>query len=204
MTIHFHENDLTHPLSNHQAIAIDTETMGLNLLRDRLCMVQLSTGDGEAHLIRFTPDTNFEAPNLRAILEDPETLKLFHYARFDVAALYYNFGMLQGPLYCTKIASKLARTYTDKHGLKDLCSQLLGIELDKTNQTSDWGQADISEAQQKYAANDVLYLHALKEKLDLLLTREDRFELAHECFDFIYTVAQMDLMQFNVNSLLSH
>ncbi len=174
------------------SVAVDTETAGLNLWRDRLCLVQLSAGDGVAHLVKFDGNDT-AAPRLKALLADPKVLKLFHYARFDVAVLQNNLGVISKPLYCTKIASKLARTYTDRHGLKDLCRDLLGVDLSKQKQMSDWGAKKLSREQLKYAASDVLFLHDLKARLDEMLARDGRTELAQACFDFIPTRVTLDL-----------
>lgn len=184
------------------SVAVDTETMGLNLHRDRLCVVQLSDGKGNAWLIQLTPDT--DCVNLKKILTDPDLLKIFHYARFDVAKIYADLGVWTTPVYCTKIASKLCRTSAPHHGLKALCQDLLNITLCKEQQTSDWGSDVLTAEQQKYAANDVLYLHDLKEKLDKLLQREGRAELAQCCFDFMKTRAMLDLLDFNMPDVFEH
>ncbi len=185
------------------AVAIDTETMGLNPQRDRLCLVQLSTGDGNAHLIRFAPGT-YECPNLKRLLGDPSVLKLFHFARFDVAVIKRYLGVVAAPLYCTKIASRLVRTYTDRHGLKDLCQELLGKDLSKEQQSSDWGAEDLTSEQLKYAANDVLYLHELKARLDTMLAREGRTGLAQACFDFVPVRAELDLQGWHDLDIFAH
>jgi ribonuclease D len=192
MSITVHEQDLPGGLSLGPAVAVDTESMGLNLHRDRLCLVQLSGGDRTCHMVRFRR-RSYEAPNLVHLLTDPQVEKLFHYARFDVAALRRFLGVTCRPVYCTKIASKLARTYTDRHGLKDLCQDLLGVELSKQMQSSDWGAERLSEAQLAYAANDVLHLHALRERLDAMLAREGRLELASACFEFLPQRVELDL-----------
>ncbi len=192
MTVSLHENDLPPGLDLGRVIAVDSETMGLDPRRDRLCVVQLSAGDGTAHLVRLARGVA-AAPRLAAQLADPARLKLFHYARFDVAVLRHHLGILATPLFCTKIASRLVRTYTDRHGLKDLCRELLGIDLAKTEQSSDWGADALSEAQQRYAAQDVLHLHALKERLEAMLRREERLALAQACFDFVPTRVALDL-----------
>jgi ribonuclease D len=184
-------------------VAVDSETMGLNPGRDRLCVVQLSAGDGAAHLVQFAPG-DYAAPNLRRLLGDPARLKLFHYARFDVAVIRRHLGVLCRPVYCTKIASKLARTYTDRHGLKDLVREVLGIELDKTEQSSDWGAASLSETQQRYAARDVLHLHALRSRLDAMLAREERTALAQACFDFLPVRAELDLAGWPDQDIFAH
>ena len=193
MTIHLHQNDLPDNLDLGPIVAIDTETMGLNPARDRLCLVQLSSGDGVAHLVQIDKGQT-SAPNLESMLTDPAVLKLFHFGRFDIAALQAAFGVTTAPVYCTKIASKLIRTFTDRHGLKYLLQELLNIDISKQQQTSDWGAGDLTDAQQEYAASDVLYLHRLKAELDARLAREDRVELAQSCFDFLPTRAQLDLL----------
>lgn len=203
MNIHFHKNDLEFALDCTNGVAIDTEAMGLNNHRDRLCLVQISTGDGTCHLVQIEKGQT-SAPRLQKILNDPKILKIFHYARFDVGLLKHTLGVTCAPLYCTKIASKLSRTYTGSHGLKDLCWHLLGVELSKESQESDWGQPDLTEAQLKYAATDVLYLHQLKAKLDTMLARENRSDLAQKCFDFIPTCTDLELHHFAPNSLFSH
>lgn len=203
MSISVHRGDLPAGLALGEAIAVDTETMGLNLARDRLCVVQLSAGDGTAHLVQFAPEIG-AAPNLCALLADPGRLKLFHYARFDLAVIRRHLGVLCRPIYCTKVASKLARTYTDRHGLKELCRELLGIELDKTEQSSDWGTAELSEAQRRYAAKDVLHLHALRARLDAMLTREGRQALAQACFDFLPSRAELDLAGWADQDIFAH
>lgn len=192
MPIELHDGDLPAGLFWGNSVAIDTETMGLNPHRDRLCVVQLSAGDGTAHLVQFRPGAD-KAPNLCALLADPGVTKLFHFGRFDLAILYKTFGVVCAPVYCTKIASKLIRTYTDRHGLKDLCRDLLGVELSKQQQTSDWGAVELTPEQMRYAASDVLHLHALREKLNVLLAREGRAELAENCFRFLPTRALLDL-----------
>lgn len=191
MTITLHLHDLPDSVEIKSSIAVDTECMGLNLNRDRLCLLQLSTGDGNAHLVQF--NNNFEAPNLKRILTDPAILKIFHYARFDIAAIQKYLGVMTTPIYCTKIASRLTRTFVERHGLKDLCRDILGIEISKQQQSSDWGALELSEAQKLYAATDVLHLHALKDKLDSILEREGRTQLAQDCIDFLPTRARLDL-----------
>lgn len=193
VSIVLHERDLPDGTALGPVVAVDTETMGLRPGRDRLCLVQLYGGDGTCHLVRFSGRHQGGAPNLCRLLTDPATEKLFHFARFDVAALRHHLGVICRPVYCTKIASKLARTYTDRHGLKDLCRELLGIELAKEMQSSDWGAPDLSEAQLSYAANDVLHLHRLRERLDAMLRREGRAELARACFEFLPERAELDL-----------
>lgn len=184
-------------------MAIDTETMGLRPNRDRLCLVQLSSGDGSAHLIRFA-SARYDCPNLRRLLSDPAVLKLFHFARFDIAMMQHHLGVVTRPVYCTKLASKLVRTYTDRHGLKDLVKDLANVELSKQQQTSDWGAADLSEAQLNYAASDVLYLHQVKARLDEMLEREGRKELAQACFDFLPTKASLDLLGWDEEDIFAH
>lgn len=203
MAIHFHEGDLPDGLSFGDSVAVDSETMGLNPHRDRLCIVQLSAGDGEAHLVRFRQG-EYAAPNLKKLMTNPDVLKIFHFARFDVAVMKHYLGVDTYPLYCTKIASKLVRTYTDRHGLKDLCAELAGISLDKQQQSSDWGADEISEAQMRYAASDVLHLHILKERLDDMLAREGRTEAAAAAFRFLPTRADMDLAGFDALDIFSH
>lgn len=193
MTIHLYQNDLPDGLDLGPVVAIDTETMGLDPRRDRLCLVQLSSGDGDAHLVQIAKGQT-AAPNLTRMLADPAVVKLFHFGRFDIAALEQAFGVRTAPVYCTKIASKLVRTFTDRHGLKYLLAELVGVDISKQQQTSDWGAPDLSEAQKEYAASDVLYLHRLKEALDARLAREGRTELAQACFDFLPTRAHLDLM----------
>lgn len=184
-------------------IAVDSETMGLNPLRDRLCVVQVSAGDGDAHLVRFMPGV-YNAPNLKAQLADPTRLKLLHFARFDIAAVQQYLGVVMAPVYCTKIASKLVRTYTDRHGLKDLCRELIGVELDKQQQSSDWGAKDISDAQKAYAASDVLYLHRLKGVLDHMLEREGRMAAAEAAFGYLPARAALDLAGFEATDIFAH
>ena len=192
MSITLHKNDLPDDLDLGKVVAIDTETLGLNPKRDRLCLVQLSNGDGNAHLVQMT-DSTFDAPNLKKLVADESVQKLFHFARFDVAILKYSLGVECPNVYCTKIASKLVRTYTDKHSLRHLCRELIGVELNKQHQSSDWGAEDLSSEQLSYAANDVYYLHQLKKKLDAMLEREGRTALAQSCFDFVTTRADLDL-----------
>lgn len=193
--IKLHKGDLPAGLTFPNGIAIDTETMGLNPHRDRLCLVQLSGGDGTAHLVKFD-GKSYDAPNLKALLADQKTLKIFHFARFDVAVLEHYLGVVTSPIYCTKIASKLARTYTDRHGLKDLVGEILGIEISKQQQSSDWGAAELSDSQRSYAANDVLHLHALKTRLDEMLARTGRQDLAKAAFGFLPIRAKLDLLGF--------
>jgi ribonuclease D len=193
MTVTLHKGDLPPDLDFGASVAIDTETMGLIPRRDRLCVVQLSSGDGSAHLVQFAKGP-YSAPNLCRLLTDPAVLKIFHYGRFDIATLLTHLSVLTEPVYCTKIASKLIRTYTDRHGLRDLCRELLGVDLCKQQQISDWGQAELSPEQRVYAASDVLHLHRLKAVLDSLLEREDRAQIAQACFQFLPTRARLDLM----------
>jgi ribonuclease D len=201
--IRIHRGDLPSGLSFPSGVAIDTETMGLNPHRDRLCLVQLSSGDGTAHLVKFD-GPSYDAPNLKALLADPKILKIFHFARFDVAMLKHHLGVDTAPIYCTKIASKLARTYTDRHGLKDLVGELLGIELSKQQQSSDWGAAELSDSQKSYAASDVLHLHAVKAKLDAMLEREGRANFAKAAFGFLPTRAGLDLAGFEQDDIFAH
>ena len=203
MTIRFHEGDLPADVSFGVSVAIDTETMGLHPHRDRLCVVQLSRGDGSADVVRIARGQT-RAPRLEALLADPNIVKIFHFARFDIAALYNRFGVMTSPVYCTKIASKLARTYTDRHGLKDLLRELLGVEISKQQQSSDWGADTLSDAQLNYAASDVLHLHAVREKLELMLAREGRAEVAASCFGFLPTRAKLDLMGWPETDIFSH
>lgn len=193
--IHVHEGDIPASVSFGSSVAVDSETLGLKPHRDRLCVVQLSAGDGSAHLVQLS-QTGYDAPNLKALMADPGVLKIFHYARFDVAVIKHYLGVDTQPIYCTKIASKLSRTYTDRHGLKDITSELLGIELSKQQQSSDWAAAKLSQQQQAYAASDVLHLHELKERLDAMLEREGRTHLAQAAFDFLPTRASLDLAGF--------
>jgi len=203
MTVTLYRGDLPDGLSFGSSVAIDTETMGLRPGRDRLCLVQLSAGDGSAHLVQIAQGQT-DAPNLKALLADPAVLKLFHFARFDLAALYNGLGVMTTPVYCTKIASKLVRTYTDRHGLKELCRELLGVDMSKQQQSSDWGAEDLSEAQRLYAASDVLYLHELKAKLDVMLAREGRADLARSCFEFLPTRARLDLAGWSEEDIFAH
>ena len=203
MSHQLHHGDLPDGIAFGPAVAIDTEAMGLNPHRDRLCLVQLSSGDGNAHLVQFAPD-NYEAPRLKRLLADPTVLKLFHFARFDIAILYHYLGVMAHPIYCTKIASRLARTFTDRHGLRDLCKDLLGVDLSKQQQSSDWGAAALSEEQLRYAASDVLHLHALRARLDTMLAREGRTELARSCFDFLPARALLDLAGWAEQDIFAH
>ena len=203
MTITLHKGDLPDGLDLGPIVAIDTETMGLNPHRDRLCLVQLSSGDGNAHLVQIGLGQK-SAPDLARLLTDPKVLKLFHFARFDIAALYHGLGALTAPVYCTKIASKLVRTFTDRHGLKDLVKELVGVEISKQQQSSDWGSGELSEAQMAYAASDVLYLHAMKTRLDAMLAREGRTELAQACYDFLPSRALLDLSGWPEVDIFAH
>jgi ribonuclease D len=205
MTVHFHEEDLPADLVFAEGpIAVDTETLGLITHRDRLCVVQLSDGHGDEHLVRFAPGSAYDAPNLKALLGDPERLKLFHYARFDLAAIYFYLGVMAAPVFCTKIASKLTRTYTDRHGLKNLVSELLVADISKAQQLSDWGAPELNEAQREYAASDVRYLHRLREVLEERLAREQRTDIAQACFDFLPTRARLDLAGWPDRDIFSH
>ena len=203
MTIYLHQQDLPDGIDLGNSIAIDTETRGLNIQRDRLCLVQVSSGDGDAHLIQFD-GTSWDAPNLTRQLGDNNRLKIMQYARFDMAVVKHYLGAEMTNVYCTKIASKLVRTYTDRHGLANLCRELLGIELSKQQQSSDWANPDLSTAQKNYAASDVLYLHQLKESLDAMLIRENRMHLAENCFQFLPTRADLDIMGFEPMDMFSH
>jgi ribonuclease D len=203
LTVHAHEGDLPDGLDLGPVVAIDTETMGLNPHRDRLCVVQLSSGDGNAHIVRI-PQEATRAPNLERMLADPQVLKLFHFGRFDIAVMAHRFGVLARPVWCTKIASKLVRTYTDRHGLKNLCQELLGVDLSKQQQSSDWGAERLSQAQLDYAASDVLYLHQLKAELERRLDREGRAQLAARCFDFLPDRAMLDLAGWPEEDIFAH
>ena len=203
MANHLYKRDLPDGLDLGPVVAIDCETMGLIPHRDRLCLVQMSSGDGDAHLVQIDPDQG-EAPNLCAMLADPNVLKLFHFGRFDIAVLLHRFGVLTAPVYCTKIASKLGRTYTDRHGLKNLLQEMLGIDISKHQQSSDWGADTLSDAQLDYAASDVLYLHALKAKMDERLTREGRADLAQACFRFLPARAELDLRGWPDTDIFAH
>ena len=203
MTNHVYKGDLPVNLDLGSVVAIDCETMGLNPKRDRLCVVQLSSGDGNAHLVQVNKGQT-SAPNLCRMLEDPNVLKLFHFGRFDIAAMFEAFGALTAPVYCTKIASRLIRTYTDRHGLKNLLQELLAIDISKQQQSSDWGAKRLSKAQIEYAASDVLYLHQLRESLNQMLIREGRMEVAKSCFDFLPTRAQLDLAGWPDTDIFAH
>ena len=203
MATHLYQNDLPDSVDLGPVVAIDCETMGLNPHRDRLCVVQMSGGDGDAHLVQISKDQT-EAPNLTSMLTNPDVLKLFHYGRFDIAALYHRFGALTAPVYCTKIASRLVRTYTDRHGLKNLTQDLLGQDISKQQQMSDWGADTLSRAQMDYAASDVLHLHRLRDVLNDRLTREGRSEIAQACFDFLPTRARLDIIGWPDTDIFSH
>ena len=203
MTIRLHKGDLPDLARYSTSVAIDTETLGLNLKRDRLCVVQLSPGDGTADVVQIAKGQT-SAPNLERLLSDPQVTKIFHFGRFDIAQLSNAFGVAIGPVYCTKIASKLCRTYTDRHGLKDLVRELLGVDLSKQQQSSDWAAETLSDAQLAYAASDVLYLHGLREKLDMMLTREGRMDIAEACFRFLPERARLDLLGWNDQDIFSH
>ena len=200
--ITLHKGDLPAGMDFGPVVAIDTEAMGLNPQRDHLTLVQLSAGDGTAHLVQLTRD--YDCPNLKALLTDPKTVKLFHFARFDIAMMRKWLGVSCAPVWCTKIASRLARTYTDRHGLKDVAREVAGVELSKTQQSSDWGAADLSDAQMQYAASDVLYLHQIKEGLEAMLVREGRLGLAQACFDFLPVRAQLDLEGWAGEDIFAH
>ncbi|MFZ4167026.1 ribonuclease D [Brevundimonas sp. NPDC058933] len=203
MTVYLHEGDLPDGLDLGPEVAIDSETMGLRFRRDPLCVVQLSSGDGDAHVVRLgRPD--YDCPNLKRLLADPKVLKLFHFGRFDIGMFDLHLGVETRPVYCTKIASKLARTYTDRHGLKDVARELAGVDMSKAQQSSDWGAAVLSQAQLDYAASDVLYLHAIKARLDVMLEREGRAELARACFDFLPTRSRLDLAGWDEVDIFAH
>jgi ribonuclease D len=204
MTVHFHEEDLPEGVLGDGTIAVDTETMGLITPRDRLCLVQISDGGPDEHLVRFGPDSTYDAPNLKAVLADPNRVKLYHFGRFDLAAIEYYLGVMAAPVFCTKIASKLVRTYTDRHGLKNLVEELLGENISKHQQSSDWGGPVLSEAQRDYAASDVRYLHRLRDELEKRLTREGRREMAQACFDFLPTRARLDIAGWPEHDIFSH
>jgi ribonuclease D len=207
-TIHLHRHDLPEGLSLGPLVAVDTETMGLNPYRDRLCLVQLSAGDGHAHLVQLVPEAlgghGFDCPRLVHLMADPAVVKLMHFARFDVAVLQYSLGITVAPVRCTKIAARLVRTFTDRHGLKDLCKELLGVDLSKQQQTSDWGAVELTAEQLAYAASDVMYLHALWTRLEALLIREGRLELAKACFGFLPTRCRLDLLGYEQPDIFSH
>jgi len=204
MAVHFHEEDLPEGVLGPGPIAVDTETMGLQLGRDRLCVVQLSDGRGDEHLVRFGVNSRYEAPQLKAVLEDPQRLKIYHFARFDLASIRAYLGVMPAPVYCTKTASRLVRTYTDRHGLKDLVRELLGQEISKQQQSSDWGASELSDAQKDYAASDVRYLHAMMDILNERLEREGRMPLARACFDFLPHRALLDLAGWADEDIFAH
>ena len=203
MANYLYKNDLPDGLDLGSVVAIDCETMGLNPHRDRLCLIQMSGGDGNCHLVQVEMGQT-EAPNLCKMLEDPNVLKLFHFGRFDIAAMYHAFGALAAPVYCTKIASKMVRTFTDRHGLKQLLQEVVSVDISKQQQQSDWGAADLTDAQLDYAASDVLHLHKLKTELDIRLARENRTELAQSCFDFLPTRAKLDLLGWTDPDIFAH
>ncbi|QNL20083.1 ribonuclease D [Hyphobacterium sp. CCMP332] len=203
MTIHFHKGDLAAGIDFGAAVAVDTETLGLSLVRDPLCVVQLSTGDGEAHVIQMDR-SSYDCPNLKALLSDPKVTKILHFARFDVAMIKRDLGVTLSPVFCTKIASKLCRTYTDRHGLKDVTRELLNVDMSKQQQSSDWGAAELSQAQLDYAASDVLHLHALRDRLTAMLEREGRMEMARACFDFLPTRADLDIAGWDETDIFAH
>ena len=204
MAVHFHEEDLPEGVLAPGSVAVDTETMGLITPRDRLCLVQISDGQGDEHLVRFANGSAYDAPNLKAVLADPARVKLYHFARFDLAAIEHYLGVIAAPVFCTKIASKLTRTYTDRHGLKNLLEELLGETISKQQQSSDWGAPELSDAQKDYAAADVRYLHRLREVLIPRLEREGRLELAQACFDFLPARARLDIAGWADKDIFSH
>jgi len=204
MTVYLHQEDLPEGVLAPGPVAVDTETMGLVTPRDRLCLVQISDGGGDEHLVRFAAGSDYAAPNLRAVLADPERIKLYHFARFDLAAIKHYLGVVAAPVYCTKTASRLIRTYTDRHGLKELVRELLGQEVSKQQQSSDWGAAELSDAQKDYAASDVRYLHAMRTILDERLVREGRMALAQACFDFLPARAELDLAGWPEIDIFAH
>ena len=204
MAVHFHEEDLPAGVLAPGPVAVDTETMGLVTPRDRLCLVQISDGQGDEHLVRFANGSRYDAPNLKAVLADPARLKLFHFARFDLAAIEHYLGVTAAPVFCTKIASKLTRTYTDRHGLKNLVNELLGLDISKQQQSSDWGAPELNEAQRDYAASDVRFLHRLRDVLSERLEREGRMPLAQACFDFLPARARLDLAGWGDHDIFSH
>ncbi len=203
MTNYLYQEDLPENINLGQIIAVDTETMGLKPYRDRLCLVQISSGDGNAHVIQIS-NSQISAPNLCKLLLDPGVLKIFHFGRFDIAVLFHKFNILCKPVYCTKIASKLVRTFTDRHGLKNLLQDLMAIDISKQQQTSDWGSKTLTDAQIEYAASDVLYLHELKSQLDIMLKRENREEIAQACFEFLPKRAQLDILGWQDNDIFAH
>jgi len=203
MTVYLHEGDLPDGLSFGSSVAVDSETLGLRFRRDPLCVVQLSAGDGDAHVVRLNRPT-YDCPNLKALMADPDVLKIFHFGRFDIAMIQLHLGIETGPVYCTKIASKLARTYTDRHGLKDVAREMAGVDMSKAQQSSDWGAAELTQAQLDYAASDVLHLHAIRARLDLMLEREGRTALAQACFDFLPIRARLDLEGWEDIDIFAH
>jgi len=203
VTIHFYQDDIPSELDFGASIAIDTETQGLNLQRDRLCLIQLSSGNGDAHLVQFEKK-KYNAPNLRKLLSDKKTLKIFHFARFDLAAIKMYLEIQCAPVFCTRISSRLTRTYTDKHGLKDICSELIGVEISKQQQQSDWASSELSQNQREYAASDVLYLHQLKDVLEHRLKRENRLEIARGCFDFLEYQVDLDIQGWGEQNIFAH
>lgn len=204
MAVFFHEEDIPAGVLNDGAVAVDTETMGLQTHRDRLCLLQISDGQGDEHLVRFGPDSDYSAPNLKAILADSNRVKLYHFARFDLAAIEKYLGVMAAPVFCTKIASRLIRTYTDRHGLKELVRELLGQDISKQQQSSDWGNPELSDAQKEYAASDVRFLHRLKEVLEIRLEREGRTALAQACFEFLPDRARLDLAGWPETDIFAH
>jgi ribonuclease D len=204
VTVHFHEEDLPANALAPGPIAVDTETMGLHPARDRLCLVQISDGGPDEHLVRFGPGSDFAAPNLRAVLTDPARVKLYHFARFDLASIHAYMGIVAGPVFCTKIASRLTRTYTDRHGLKELVREMLSTEISKAQQSSDWGAPVLTDAQREYAASDVRYLHRLKDQFEVRLAREGRTALAQACFDFLPARAMIDLAGWDEVDIFAH
>lgn len=204
MAVFFHEEDIPAGALAAGAVAVDTETMGLQTHRDRLCLLQISDGEGDEHLVRFGRDSDYAAPNLRAVLSDRSRVKLYHFARFDLAAIEHYMGVMAEPVFCTKIASRLIRTYTDRHGLKELVRELLGQDISKQQQSSDWGNPELSEAQREYAASDVRFLHRLKDELELRLEREGRTALAQACFDFLPDRARLDLAGWSETDIFAH
>jgi ribonuclease D len=204
MAVHFHEEDLPADVLAPGPVAVDTETMGLHPARDRLCLVQISDGQGDEHLVRFGPNSEFAAPNLKAVLADPERLKLYHFGRFDIASIQAYLNVVAAPAYCTKIASRLIRTYTDRHGLKELVREVLQTDLSKAQQSSDWGAPELNDAQREYAASDVRYLHRLRDAMNTRLIREGRMDLAQACFDFLPARAALDLAGWPEVDIFSH
>ena len=204
MSVYFHEEDLPEGVLGEGPVAVDTEAMGLHTYRDRLCVVQISDGGGDEHLVRFSAGSRYDAPNLKAVLGDPGRLKLYHFARFDLAIMQVYLGVMAGPVYCTKTASRLVRTYTDRHGLKELVKELLGVDLSKQQQSSDWGAPELSDAQREYAASDVRHLHALRDELNKRMVREGRMELAQACFDFLPHRAMLDIAGWPEVDIFAH